>query len=531
MFYSAIRVQKTAISGGWCPNSLMQPGARRRRWRGPTGCARQRPTSRSQVSRPHGPQRGMNPPRLLLLLVTLVVTSACTVDADGDGVVSSMDAGFDTSDSAGEADVLGDTASSDTADDGATPDVDDIGVEDAEDAEDGEDGGADDASDAGAEDAISDATPADAGAELDWPALEWSHATRVAMSAPGASQPAIFTIPRGVRTVFARATPVGFEGGDDACFVFDEVSLDDAELVPDWATMPPELACSGCAQRVSIGAGVATMAIPNDGEAIDAGDLTARVQVVDCATALELTPPDTLEGFTIDWAADTDARATGRVSIVVGFAPGTPYAGDAAAFDAVFEAANALFASAGITLELVAARDLTTPMPDELHFGPGLMSPMDAAFEVGLAELLADVPQRPVLPVFVVPCLVRVSGGGSTQTVFAGYAPRIPGGLSTANSADGVWLAVGECPDAGFNPGASLAEREPQLLGRLLAHELGHALGLYHSDQEFGAHVVDDFDTNLMRSSVVFDPAEPALAFSAAQGRVMRTHPYVLADD
>ena len=102
-----------------------------------------------------------------------------------------------------------------------------------------------------------------------------------------------------------------------------------------------------------------------------------------------------------------------------------------------------------------------------------------------------------------------------------GFVPRIPDGLVAPGRAHGVFIRGRACRE-----GSPSLSWPTGYLGRLITHELGHYLGLYHSVEEDGtADLLDDTGAdNLMhhRPSTVASPA-----FSPSQFRVMRRHPAV----
>lgn len=99
--------------------------------------------------------------------------------------------------------------------------------------------------------------------------------------------------------------------------------------------------------------------------------------------------------------------------------------------------------------------------------------------------------------------------------------PGIPSGFPPAGRADGIYLKGQSC-----RPGSAPINWPPSLLATLLAHELGHYLGLFHSVEADGTldQLADTDANNLM----YYDPLTlSAPAFSASQFRVMRRHPAI----
>ena len=155
------------------------------------------------------------------------------------------------------------------------------------------------------------------------------------------------------------------------------------------------------------------------------------------------------------------------------------------------------------------AQITTIPVPRApLIFGPGDLAP--------LAALFAAAPPTG-LHVALVPCLGEHNSALGLSRQLAGYSTHVPAGHASAGVVNGVVIAVG--PGCG-----SAADWHSAGAGAALAHELGHALGLWHTVETGGGedHLADTDADNLMAAQPA---ASSTLPLSASQRAIIRAHP------
>ena len=351
----------------------------------------------------------------------------------------------------------------------------------------------------------------------------------VALDADGVGAPLALALPQGAAGLTLRVTAGQPPPGEPACVQVH--ALETAGGVP-WVTPPATFSdrgayCVSCPERVAVGVGYGSFVLPSSGAppTMDTG-FRLRVAARDCPTYLSYHPASGVTPrLRVELAAleAPPAEAVGLLPLELVFAEGSAFFGSEVAqaeVPALIAAVNDELAQAGLEVRVARARELAAEGFDPLVFPLGDHRRLAALRS--LAAVCGGVTEEAAqgyVPVYFVGCLREESDVfGSHEPL--GYTTHIPGGFAPPGLADGVFLRGRGCSSA--TPGSLSAAA----LGRLLAHELGHYLGLYHTVESDGTpDALDDTGTeNLMH---YLPQLSASTGLSPQQRAVVRRHPLV----
>jgi hypothetical protein len=288
---------------------------------------------------------------------------------------------------------------------------------------------------------------------------------------------------------------------------------------------------------VSVGIGYGLFILPsNDQPPRAPGALDIVAGARDCSTLLPgpVSAPSHLRIeaiFTAEGATEGEPTRAGVISLGLAFLADSPLADPATRAAVLPEAlrqVNALLAPGRLQVTVARSRTLGH-LAGSLDLVRGDDGPLDALYSEVLAEVLGDGDCPPAaaqdgpgwIPVVFAGCIRVVDPLLQTTSEPDGMTPGIPDGFPPPGRSHGVYLKGQSC-----RPGMAPIDWPPSLLAKLLAHELGHYLGLYHSVEADGTvdQLADTDENNIMYNAPL---TVPAPTFSPSQFRVMRRHPVI----
>lgn len=296
-----------------------------------------------------------------------------------------------------------------------------------------------------------------------------------------------------------------------------------------WVTPPATLSdydlfCKSCPQRVSLGVQHGLYVLPSsDPLPMAASTLTLRAALRDCGTLL---PSQQAGQVRIEVAARPQPRddQPGIVYSELVITQGSVFFSSPDAVPATVQAAvglvNTWLLPGKLSLRIVRARRLQVDDPLRISRGDHsafvrLQSAMHACDPQGQS------PDDTWVPLVLAGCLSVLNTVTQRESNPEGLTPGIPSGLPSAGAAHGVYIKGRGC-----DASSPQIDWTTESLARILAHELGHYLGVYHSVELDGSSdaLYDTDADNIMyaRPSSIDQPH-----FTTGQFRVMRQHPAI----
>jgi hypothetical protein len=185
----------------------------------------------------------------------------------------------------------------------------------------------------------------------------------------------------------------------------------------------------------------------------------------------------------------------------------------------VFARLREIWSAAGIDLALRGPFELPRPIAPVVYSASERAAL--SALERDAKALARRAGVESAAPIIVLtPCLVREDPLGHGLTEPLATTAHLPGGFAVGDEPDGIFVAGERC--GGLTPGSGYLESESFAV--VLAHELGHYLGLFHVRESDGREdVLADTSPsapNLMQSQ----PNASATALADSQISIARRH-------
>lgn len=353
--------------------------------------------------------------------------------------------------------------------------------------------------------------------------LVWSVLGEPAVTPGGTSAMVLAPIPAGTDVIALR---VSDPAGAAVCVQLDAVADPEGG---EWVTSGPgDLGpyCLSCPQRVAVGIGYGLFILPsNDFVPPAPAALEVSAGARDCSTLLR-GPADDRSHLRIEglFRATVDPTRAGVIPLGLAFLNESPLADEArraAVLPETLRLVNELLAPGALQVTVARTRSVDNHA-GALDITRGDPGPLESLYGDVLGRGSCQPPvDDGWVPVVFSGCIQIADPLQQTTSEPDGMTPGIPSGFAPPGRAQGIYLKGQSC-----RPGMDPIDWSPSSLATLLAHELGHYLGLYHSVEADGT--VDQLADTNANNLMYYSPLEVAAPiFSPGQLQVMRRHPAI----
>ena len=358
---------------------------------------------------------------------------------------------------------------------------------------------------------------------LPLPAPPWFHQVRLSdieLDDNGESEDIFVELPEETTSVFVMAR------GEESAFLTLKKAITPPPFSESIVKGPGEHLCVPCKNRVASAQHIGSFLLPNDPDvAVKGGEWTFKVRathrVEDITQGLVfLGYPSTCE---VTILARTEAVPdTGVLPVRLHFTGSHGLSAESAPEDerrqSALDILSEIYALAGVAIQIAGYHDIAGVEDDPSLTDVG----STAGFPNDLSKLfLSGYDEDPAaLNIFFVNSIYKDVDYEEVGGIVLGIAGGVPGPAYLGPSyRSGVAIATFEIS-------------ENDHLGNVMAHEIGHYLGLFHSTEKNAIFhdTLDDTEEDDGENLMFWGWSENQMALSESQSFVLRSHPMVMPD-